>query len=93
MSFCFDRLEGRHTHAMRYAIDLSRGLSFKDIRKVSKPGVVTPAVDGMFRTLDSNSVFGSRREAWISRDGLQGTGNLSETFLFVEVHFREQKTS
>jgi len=44
---------------MKYAIDFSTGLSFRDARKVCKPGVITLFVDGMMATGLSK---------WISRD-------------------------
>jgi len=45
------------TYAIKYAIDLSTGHSFREARKVCKPGVTTLAVDGMMATLDGNGAF------------------------------------
>ena len=59
MSFCFRRREREVTHTMKYAIDFSTGLAFRDARKVCKPGVITLFVDGMMATGPSK---------WISRD-------------------------
>jgi len=59
MSFCLGRGEREDTHAMKHAIDLSTGLSFKIARKVCKPGVTNLVVDGMMATGFSR---------WMSRD-------------------------
>lgn len=50
MSFYCRRREREDTHAMKYAIDFSTGVSFRDARNVCKPGVTTLVVDDMMAT-------------------------------------------
>lgn len=59
MSFGFRGRERKDTHAMKYAIDFSTGVPFRDARNVCKPGVTTLVVDDMMATRRSKWILGN----------------------------------